>query len=612
MQRLLAILPPNTNRVRLLDSLCVQHYDNAPEQGIVYGRQALTLARRLHDQPGQMISLLSLGVCYANLSDSQYALSLYKQAISIARGLNSYNGIIRSYDRMASVHYARGDTATMWRLYRPALALAYRKGVQPSTQVMLFGNVGTLLLDMHRNQQALRYLHRAMLLARRSGNVPAQALYMATLGSYYRSLNQYDTAEGLMRNAVVLAQQLHNSRVETSVLLQLSQVLLARRRPAEAEVYATQALELARTHQHLSYLLEAYNTLAKIAAAQGNFDQGYAWQQRYQAFNDTLNDHDRLVTLAALQQRYETQDKEQQIARLTANEELQSMLNRQLIATIVILAAGLAAFIFIYLQLRRSRAALSSNHQALQETTSELQRMAASKDRLYSIIAHDLRGPVTSFSGVTKLIEFYLNNGDEEGLRRLPKLVHQTTTSINHLLDNLLNWAVNQNGELAFQPEALSVAELLAESSELYQTTAQAKQIQLLTDCPPQLMVYADYNMVRTILRNIVGNALKFAPVGSAVRLHARPGATLHTVVLTCTDTGPGMMSEQVAALLNPRTVPVLPRQQARNGTGLGLVLCRAFVARHNGALRIHSTLGYGTTVEIELPQATPELLPAA
>lgn len=602
MQRLLAILPPNTNRVRLLDSLCVQHYDNAPEQGIVYGRQALTLARQLHDQPGQMMSLLSLGVCYANLSDSQYALNLYKQAMSIARRLNSYDGIIRSYDHMASVHYARGDTATMWRLYRPALTLAYYKGVQPATQVALFGNVGVLLLNMHRNRQALRYLHHALLMARRSGNVQAQALYMANLGSYYQSVKQYPTAEGLIRNAIGLARRLHNSRVEASILLQLSHVLLARHRPAEAEVYATQALELARTHRHFSYLLDAYGTLARIAAAQGHFARGYAWQQRYQAFNDTLNDHDRLVTLAALQQRYETQDKEQQIARLTANEELQHLLNRQLITTVVILAVGLAAFTFIYLQLRRSRAALSSNHQALQETTAELQRMAASKDRLYSIVAHDLRGPVTSFSGVTKLIEFYLNNGDEEGLRRLPELVHQTTTSINHLLDNLLNWAVNQNGELAFQPESLVVAELLVEIRELYQTTAQAKQLQLLTDCPPQLLVCADHNMARTILRNVVGNALRFAPVGSTVRLHAHPGATPRAVVLACTDTGPGMTPEQVTALIDPRTAPVPPRRQARNGTGLGLVLCRAFVARHNGALRIHSAPGQGTTVEIELP----------
>ncbi|MBW3127962.1 hypothetical protein KYK14_05350 [Hymenobacter profundi] len=611
MHRLLAILPPDTNRVRLLDSLCVQHYDNAPEQGIVYGRQALTLARRLHDQRGQLMSLLSLGVCYTNLSDSQYALTLYKQAMSLARRLNSYDGIVRSYHHMASVHSVRGDTATMWRLYRPALALAYHKGVQRPTQIALFGDVGVLLLAMHRNQQALQHLHRALLMARRSKDILAQAQYTANLGAYYQSIAQYATAEGLMRNAVSLAQERHNSKIETSALLQLSHVLLARRRPAEAEISAMQALELARAHRYYSFLLEAYSSLANIAAAQGDFAQGYAWQQRYLLFNDTLNNHDRLVALAALQQRYETQDKEQQIARLTANEELQSMLNRQLIITIAILTVGLAAFIFIYLQLRRSRAALSSNHRALQETTAELQRMAASKDRLYSIVAHDLRGPVTSFSGVTKLIEFYLNNGDEAGLRRLPTLVHQTTSSINHLLDNLLKWAVNQNGELAFQPEPLPVAELFAEIVELYQTTAQAKQIQLLTDVPVRLTLYADYNMTRTILRNVLSNALRFAPVGSAVRLGAYPAASPQAVVLACTDSGPGMSPEQVTALLHPNSLAQPTRWQRREGTGLGLVLCRAFVDRQHGELRIHSAQGQGTTIEIELPSATPEPLPA-
>ncbi|UOR04386.1 ATP-binding protein [Hymenobacter aerilatus] len=610
MHRLLAILPPDTNRVRLLDSLCVQHYNNAPEQGIVYGRQALALARQLHDRRGQLMSLLSLGVCYNNLSDSQYALTLYKQAMSLARRFNSYDNIVRSYCHMASVHSARGDTATMWRLYRPALALAYHKGVQHATQIALFGDVGVLLLAMHRNQQALRYLHRALLMARRSKDVLAQAQYTANLGTYYQSIAQYATAEGLLHNAVGLAQQQHNSKVETSTLLQLSHVLLARQRPAEAEVHAARALELARAHRQFSYLLDAYGTLAKIEAARGNFAQGYAWQQRYLLLNDTINNHDRLVALAALQQRYETQDKEQQIARLTANEELQRLLNRQLIITIVILAAGLAAFTFIYLQLRRSRAALSSNHQALQETTAELQRMAASKDRLYSIVAHDLRGPVTSLAGVTKLIEFYLNNGDEAGLRRLPTLVHQTTSSINHLLDNLLSWAVNQNGELTFRPETLPVTELFAEIVELYQTTAQAKQIQLLTNVPSQLTLYADYNMTRTILRNVLSNALRFAPVGSIVRLGAYPVAGSTAVVLTCTDNGPGMPADQVATLLHPNSVAQPTHWQRREGTGLGLVLCRAFVARQHGHLRIHSAQGQGTTIEIELPSAILEPLP--
>jgi len=606
MRRLLAVLPPDTNRVRLLDSLSIEFHDNIPERGIVYGQQGLTLARRLHDQRGRLHCLLSLGSCYVNLSDSQYALQLYQQAISLARRMGSYDGIVSSYDHMASVHYARGDTATMWRLYRPALKLAYHAGVQRQTQITLFGNVGVLLLDMNRTDEALSYLHRALQMARRIGDRQGQAIYMANLGSYYQSIGRYDTAESLLRTSIALARQLHNSRVEAGGHLQLSEVLLAEHHLEEAENNARSALQLARMHHHFSRVLDSYSALAEIAAARGTYSQAYAWQQRYLDFNDTLNNHDRLVALAALQSRYETQDKEQQIQQLTTHEQLQTLRNQQLNVAIIVLVLGLTGFTFLYVQLRRSRTALAANHIALQETSAELQRIAASKDRLYSIIAHDLRGPITSFAGVTELIEFYLKRNDDDGLRRLPALIRQSTAGINHLLDNLLNWAVSQTGELAFLPQKLPVQELLSENLNLYQTTAQAKQVQLTALCSDDLHTWADRNMTRTILRNILGNALKFVPNGGHVQMTAEANPTHNTVLITCTDSGPGMSAAQVEALVNTDSLPRTSTSllTPRDGTGLGLVLCRAFVARQGGSLRIRSTQGVGTTVEVELPVA--------
>ena len=604
MRRLLAILPPDTNRVRLLDSLCVEFHDNIPERGIAYGQAGLALARHLGDARGRLHCLLSLGGCYVNLSDSQYALQLYQRAMTLARRLGSSDGIVSSYDHMASVHYARGDTATMWRLYQPALRLADYPGVQPQTRITLFGNVGVLLLDMNRPAPALLYLNRALQMARHRNDRQGQAIYMANLGSYYESVGRYETAEGLLRASIALARQLHNSRVEAGGRLQLSEVLLAGRRLEEAESNAVTALRLARTYHHFSRVLDSYSALADVAAARGAYDRAYAWQQRYLDFNDTLNNHDRLVALAALQSRYETQDKEQQIAQLTTRDELQTLRNQQLVAALVVLVLGLTGFTFLYAQLRRSRAALATNHIALQETSAELQRIAASKDRLYSIIAHDLRGPVTSFAGVTELIEFYLKRDDAEGLRQLPALIRESTAGINHLLDNLLGWAVSQTGELAFLPEALPVRELFNENLALYQTTAQAKQVTLTALCPDDLRTWADRNMTRTILRNILGNALKFVPTSGHVQLAAEVNPARTAVLLTCTDSGPGMSAAQVAALVHADLLPraATPVLGPRAGTGLGLVLCRAFVARQGGSLRIRSTQGVGTTIEVELP----------
>ena len=268
---------------------------------------------------------------------------------------------------------------------------------------------------------------------------------------------------------------------------------------------------------------------------------------------------------------------------------------------------GLGGIGLLYWQLRRSRSALATKNVALHQATHELREVAASKDRLYAIVAHDLRGPVTSFVGVTELIEFYLRQGDEKGLRRLPALVRQSAQSLNGLLDNLLSWAVSQNGELVSQPESLPVNELFAEIEELYRTTAEAKQIQLSTPVLPDLdlRVWADRNMTRTILRNLVGNAFKFTPGGGQIALTAHPAPDGNSILLSVTDSGRGMAAEQVQALLHhgaPQPMVPAVSRNTRSGTGLGLPLCRAFVERLHGTLSLQSVPGEGTTVWVKLP----------
>jgi signal transduction histidine kinase len=381
-------------------------------------------------------------------------------------------------------------------------------------------------------------------------------------------------------------------------------VLLLQDKLTESETLTRRALLLARQIDYQERVLDAYNLLAEINVSRRNFEQAYQWQSRFRDLNDSLNSRSRVQTLTALQTRYETADKEHQIRRLTERELVMQERNRALWGAIAALLLGLGGMAYLYTKLRRSRAELSTNHRALEEVTKELRQLSASKDRLYAIVAHDLRGPVTSFAGVTELIDFYLKQNDQEGLRRLPALVRQSAQQLNHLLDNLLSWAVSQTGELAFRPERLSVTDLLQEAARLYANAAEAKQITLRADSPVPLAVWADAHMTQTILRNLIGNALKFTPAGGSIRLTAQAGPGT-TVQLCVEDTGSGMEADQVATLLSAEG-PARPLRGPRSGTGLGLMLCRAFANRQGGSLSITSAPGRGTTVCFVLPAGRP------
>ncbi|WP_073280743.1 sensor histidine kinase [Hymenobacter psychrotolerans] len=600
----LAAHPTDTARVRLLAALCYELHDTSPTQALAYGEQAVRLATALPDPPGLLRSLLNLGSCYANLSDAPYALQLQQQALTLARQLHDNDGIVRAYTSIGGVHHERDDTVSALQNYTQALRLAYAKGVRANTRLLLFGNLGNLHSYLRNYPQALLYTRRALNMARTSGDKPGESLYLAHLGTFYYQQGRLNTAEGLLRRAITLAEPLHIPRIEAGHLELLAVVLLLKDQLPEAETLTRRALLLSRQSGYQEGLREGYNIMAEISERRQQYQQALGWEMRFRELNDSLNSLSRLNTLAALQTRYDTKEKESQIRLLTQRGEMQQHRNRELWTVVGALVLGLGGMGVLYTQLRKSRAALATNNAALQHATHELREVAASKDRLYAIVAHDLRGPVTSFVGVTELIEFYLRQGDENGLRRLPALVRQSAQSLNGLLDNLLNWAVSQTGELVSQPEALPVDSLFAEIEELYRTTAQAKQIELSTLAAADLRVWADRNMTRTILRNLVGNALKFTPAGGRIALSARPAPDGAGVLLSVADSGRGMDAGQIATLLSSNaSVPALTaNRNSRSGTGLGIPLCRAFAERLQGTLSLQSAPGEGTTAYVHLP----------
>ncbi|WP_426490152.1 tetratricopeptide repeat protein [Hymenobacter sp. 102] len=601
--RQLRTQPADTGRVRLLSALCYALHDNEPTRALPYGEQSVALARKLNYPAGLLPALLNLASCYANLADGPHALRLQQEALALARQLRSNDALVRSYTGMGGIYHERNDTAAALRNYQQALRYVYRPDVRPRTQLMLFGNLGNLYFYLQRRPQGLLYTRRALQLARRTGDRVGESLYLADMGSFYMQMNQLETAEGLLRQALALTETQTNNRFKPGHLELLATVLLLQNQLPEADSLTRQALQLARRINYKERVLDAYNLLAEINASSQQFEQAYYWQTRYRDLNDSLNSRSRVQTLTALQTRYETADKEHEIKRLTEREQAMQQRNRAQWVAIAALLLGLGGMAYLYTKLRRSQTALAANHRALEEATQELRQLAASKDRLYAIIAHDLRGPVTAFAGVTELIDFYLRQGDEDGLRRLPTLVRQSAQQLNHLLDNLLNWAVNQTGELAFRPERLVVRELFEETVHLYVNAAEAKQISLLVDCPTQLTVWADAHMTQTMLRNLVGNALKFTPAGGSIRLMATaPEAA--TVQLCVQDSGAGMTPEQLAPLLS-RELPTPAPRGPRSGTGLGLLLCRAFAIRQGGALLLSSTPGQGTNACVQLPAAS-------
>ncbi len=237
----------------------------------------------------------------------------------------------------------------------------------------------------------------------------------------------------------------------------------------------------------------------------------------------------------------------------------------------------------------------------LEHKNTQLEEVNASKDTFFSIIAHDLKNPFTSLLGYAELI---LDNFEEYRPEEIKADVQHLQYSAKHLyalLDNLLTWARIQRGAMPYQPAPIDLSELIQNTVYVFAAKAKQKSIKLNITVKAPCMAYADYNMIDTVIRNLVSNALKFTPSGGTITIAAAPESQRQLV--TVTDTGVGIQEQNLTRLFRIDEHYTKPGTQGEEGTGLGLILCKELIEKNNGSLQVESTVGTGTTFSFTLPQ---------
>lgn len=238
--------------------------------------------------------------------------------------------------------------------------------------------------------------------------------------------------------------------------------------------------------------------------------------------------------------------------------------------------------------------------QELQQQNQRLQEVNASKDKFFSIIAHDLRSPISALRELPGIILEHIENYSREDLIRLIMAQRDAAQNLFTLLDNLLTWANIQREQIDYIPQIIQLNELVAQNINLLLLNAENKQITLQNNVPESLSVYADYHMLNTILRNLITNAIKFTEAHGKIVVSAQQLDTM--VSISVSDNGIGIAREDLSKIFRIDTKFKRRGTADEQGTGLGLILCQEFVKKHKGQITIISQLDQGTTVTFTLP----------
>ncbi|MBI9035988.1 MAG: response regulator [Bacteroidales bacterium] len=233
----------------------------------------------------------------------------------------------------------------------------------------------------------------------------------------------------------------------------------------------------------------------------------------------------------------------------------------------------------------------------------ELKTSNATKDKLFSIIAHDLRGPIANFQSVIEIVTGDYDLPFDEKIELLKDLYNNVKLALE-LLENLLLWSRSHLDSLSFNKTEINICECLHSNITLLDTATTNKNIHIIHDCPHGLSVTADHNMLNTIFRNLLSNAVKFTPEGGKIMVTA--DKTNESVQINISDTGMGITSENLNKLFSPHEFHSTYGTNNEKGSGLGLKLCKEFAERHGGDIWFKSEVGKGSTFSFTIPLKYP------
>lgn len=567
-------------------------------QKIAYANELLALAIKNDSYYFQHAAELQLGIGYRFMGDLSKSLEHLLASLEIAEANNDEKSIGSSLGEIAATYASQGDLRTsvqfsnrtidIFRKQRDTLNLSIALlntaydyyTIDELDSSMLYSQEADQLVS---NFSGISEARRASLLAYIRGNM---AITQAALG-------EKEEAVKALKNSIESLQAINDYYAVTDFSKFLGEIEFEMGLMNSAEGNALKALELSKKYG-LSELNRDLNLLLyKINSERGNYKEALNYHLAYTDLEDSIENKNVIRQMEKQQSAFELAQKEAEVELLKVQRE-----NQQTVivtATVVVFAfAILVIVIFVYY---RNKIRIN---RVLKRQKVSLERLNETKDKFFSIISHDLRGPVSSLFGVSTLIRHFVKEKDTEKLLDMADHMEASVDRLSNLLDNLLNWAMQQQGHFPNVPEKVNVTEMLEEVIDMFSNMADGKKLTITSKIDQAIFVWVDKNSIHTVFRNLINNAIKFTPEAGTVTVDAQ--LENETVEITVSDTGVGIPQSKLNRLFSLDNESSTYGTAGEKGLGLGLQLVKEFMEMNKGAITALSKEGEGTTFKVTLP----------
>jgi signal transduction histidine kinase len=582
----------------------------------------------------------------------ELASNLYEEAIQIADSLGREDQVAGLRMNLASVYSSMGEEVEALRNFYDALVFA--EDTKDSVLIAITSNnIGNLFNEMEDYEQAEFYLDKSEEISRDIGHQVNLRRVFVNKGNLYSGQGRYDLAEEYYTEGLNLAEAANDRLAEVRIYYNLARMEAQRGDFARAEEifqftleesvrlgsiegqynsaislgdleaernnyggaarWYARAQSIAEERGYNGFQTESYSKLYEIYKSAGNTTQALQWLERLNELEDSLATEEKLRLQAEYETLFNMRTREQQAEIIEARQqEIQARVNLQ--QWLIVFAFSLGGFLMVVAfvlvrsnrkvkdvnsELEESNEKIREVNKTVKEQNDELEQVNQVKNKLFAIIAHDLRSPLSSLQSLIYLIrEHDLSKSERNNI--LDSL-DQNIQDNSNMMDNLLAWAKAQMNGVQLNKRVFKLAEASKAVTEQIRFQAENKGISIETKVVDNLTVKADYDIVKLVLRNLIANAIKFSKENDTITIRA--GKSEEYAEVQIIDEGMGIKAEDQSKLFGNEHFTTRGTKNEK-GSGLGLNLSKEYIEEHGGNLWFESEYKVGTTFFFTLPLA--------
>jgi len=597
------------------------------DSALYYFKLSYAQASKVKYIYGMGKGLSSMGFIYDRLDDKKQAIQCDFQSLQVLKNTNNKRAINQLYINIGSIYFDLRQYQLAQSYFEQCLIsyTASKDTAGIGYGLFLMGNTAQAL---RRDDKALDYFARSLAIREKLEDANGIALVKRGIGQAYFHKKQYDLSVSYLNIALQSVKTLQNKYEECAVLLDLSDVYLAMNQYSKSIDCAKQSLISCQAIKSKSGVSESLERLIAAYKKQGDLANAFKYQTEYISMQESLLNQNALkdVTLtefSRIRTENATLAKNNQIIT-TKNTNYLAQLNKYTNAIVVIVVILISVVLLLLILYRRNLEKQTTNKlllkqkeeiatinkeletlneeiKAQMELTNaqnvELERLNSVKNKFFSIVSHDLRGPLVTLQ---MLFSVY-REGDigEEDFGSLLTKLEDTLLSTSSFLDNLLEWSKNQLEGMVIKPVNFDIGECIAGNIQLFESKIGMKKLKVYNQTINPLMVYADKNMITLVIRNLLSNSIKFCSAGDEITFKTE--IRNDRVLIAIQDTGPGISEADRENLFNLEHI-ISTGTQNEKGNHLGLILCKDMITQNDGAIWFETIQNEGTTFWIELP----------